>query len=185
MGSLLTGLVGGFIGSKHTALITTYNVIISTILSLIVFYQVAICGSNYMIDWRPVIDNSLVASLNDVITLMLLIILVFSSLTHICLLLSISDDPHIFRNMFYFCVWIFLNTIMFTQINIVISLVAFVVPVYFHFQSIKVFIMHFGLINYRLCHICVVGIPTLHHTSVPIIVTVATYYNTLEIYQKI
>lgn len=45
---------------------------------------------------RPVIDNSLVASLNDVITLMVLIILVFSSLTHICLLLSISDDPHIF-----------------------------------------------------------------------------------------
>ncbi len=69
MESLLAGLVRVFIGSKRAALITTYNVRISTILSLIVFYQVAICGSNYMIDWRPVIENSLVASLNDVITL--------------------------------------------------------------------------------------------------------------------
>ena len=69
MESLWAVLVRVFIGSKRAALITTYNVRISTILSLIVFYQVAICGSNYMIDWRPVIDNSLVASFNDVITL--------------------------------------------------------------------------------------------------------------------
>lgn len=74
---------------------------------------------------------------------------------------------------------------MFTQINIVIFLVAFVVAVYFHFQSIKIFITHFGWTNYRLSHICVVGIPTLHHTAVPIIVTVATYYSSLEIYKKI
>ena len=45
MGSLLAGLFGRFLGFKEARLITRAGLIISTIYSLIVFFEVAFCGS--------------------------------------------------------------------------------------------------------------------------------------------
>ena len=46
MGSLLAGLFGRFLGFKGSGLVTTTAVLISTFLSVIAFYEVALCGSH-------------------------------------------------------------------------------------------------------------------------------------------
>lgn len=53
LGSAVSGLFGRFIGSRGAALITTTCVILSSIISVVAFYEVALCNSTCYVKLAP------------------------------------------------------------------------------------------------------------------------------------
>jgi NADH-quinone oxidoreductase subunit L len=45
LGSLIVGFLGSLVGRKGSVIITTFSVALSSIFSLLAFYEVAICHS--------------------------------------------------------------------------------------------------------------------------------------------
>src|ERR1700709_1423012 len=96
MGSLLAGLFGRFLGFKGARLITTAGLIISTIFSLIVFFEVAFCGSHCTLSlshwfYSEMVDASWGFYLDTLTVVMLLVVTSVSTLVH---LYSISYMSH-------------------------------------------------------------------------------------------
>ncbi len=122
MGSLLAGLFGRFLGFKGATLITTAGVIISTIVSLIVFYEVALCGSNCTLsltNWfsSEMVDVSWGFYFDTLTVVMLVVVTSVSSLVHIYSLSYMSHDPHIPRFMCYLSIFTFFMLMLVTADN--------------------------------------------------------------------
>jgi NADH-ubiquinone oxidoreductase chain 5 len=113
MGSLLAGLFGRFLGFKGGALVTTTAVLISTLLSLIAFYEVALCGSHCTVSlgsWFSceMLDTGWGFYFDTLTVVMLLVVTSVSTLVHIYSLSYMSHDPHIPRFMCYLSILHFL-----------------------------------------------------------------------------
>ena len=83
IGSAVSGFFGRFLGRKGAAIITTSTVSTSALLSFIVFYEVALCGSPCYITLFPWIDSGAFQAswgfLFDSLTAVMLIVVTFVS----------------------------------------------------------------------------------------------------------
>ena len=122
MGSLLAGLFGRFLGFKGGRLITTAGLIISTIFSLIVFFEVALCGSHCTLSlsnwfYSEMVDASWGFYFDTLTVVMLLVITSVSSLVHVYSISYMSHDPHIPRFMCYLSLFTFFMLMLVTADN--------------------------------------------------------------------
>nr|YP_009115269.1 NADH dehydrogenase subunit 5 [Berkeleya fennica]AJA05790.1 NADH dehydrogenase subunit 5 [Berkeleya fennica] len=124
IGSCLAGLFGRYLGSWGSAIITTSCLFVSFLISLFVFYEVALVGcvvyiklATWMssevlhIDWGFMFD-SLTASMCVVVTFI-------SFLVHLYSTEYMSHDPHLPRFMAYLSLFTFFMLILITADNFV------------------------------------------------------------------
>jgi len=113
LGSLTVGLFGRYFGQRGAAFISTTSVILSCILSVIAFYEVALAKATCSITIAPwIVSDMLDASwglLFDSLTVVMLIVVTFvSSLVHVYSISYMAGDPHSSRFMCYLSIFTFL-----------------------------------------------------------------------------
>ena len=128
LGSISAGLLGRKVGVTGAQLITTACLIISTVLALIAFYEIGLCGSSVTINLFSWIDSELMdvswTFMFDSLTVsMLLAVLCVSSLVHIFSMDYISADPHNQRFFSYLSMFTFFMLILVTGDNYLIMFV--------------------------------------------------------------
>lgn len=128
LGSIAAGLYGRVAGVKGAQIITTSCIRISAILSLVAFYEVALCNSPVQIDFGRWIDCGLInihwSFMFDSLTVrILLAVLIVSSLVHVFSIDYISADPHNQRFFSYLRIFTFFIVILVTANNYLVIFV--------------------------------------------------------------
>jgi len=124
LGSAASGLFGRFLGSRGAAVITTTCVILSSILSCIAFYEVALGASTCTLKIAPWIKSEMFDAswglLFDSLTVVMLIVVTFvSSLVHLYSISYMSHDPHSPRFMCYLSIFTFFMLMLVTGDNFI------------------------------------------------------------------
>lgn len=124
LGSAAAGFFGRFLGSRGAAVVTTSCVIISSILSCIAFYEVALGASTCIVQVAPWIKSEMFDAswslLFDSLTVVMLIVVTFvSSLVHIYSISYMSHDPHSPRFMSYLSIFTFFMLMLVTGDNFI------------------------------------------------------------------
>jgi NADH-ubiquinone oxidoreductase chain 5 len=106
LGSLLGGLFGRFLGPQGSSIVTTSSIGLTSILSMIAFFEVALAGSPCYIKLGAWIDSELFniswGFLFDSLTVVMLVVVTFiSTLVHLYATEYMSHDPHLPRFMSY------------------------------------------------------------------------------------
>ena len=122
--SITAGFFGRFIGPYGSAILTVCCLFITVILSLTIFYEVAIIGCPVYIKLMPWIDSEL---LNvdwgfqfDTLTAVMCCVVTFvSSLVHLYSTEYMSHDPHLPRFMSYLSLFTFFMLILITADNFI------------------------------------------------------------------
>jgi proton-translocating NADH-quinone oxidoreductase chain L len=122
LGSFLAGIFGRFLGYRGAALITTTCVVVSSLLSCIAFYEVALSGSLCTLHLTPwffceMFDASWGFYFDSLTVVMLIVITFVSSLVHIYSISYMSEDPHIPRFMSYLSIFTFFMLMLVTSDN--------------------------------------------------------------------
>nr|YP_009675912.1 NADH dehydrogenase subunit 5 [Ptilidium ciliare]QDE12713.1 NADH dehydrogenase subunit 5 [Ptilidium ciliare]QIA60096.1 NADH dehydrogenase subunit 5 [Ptilidium ciliare var. pulcherrimum] len=124
IGSFAAGFFGRFLGSRGVAVVTTTCVSLSSILSCIAFYEVALCASACYIRIAPWIFSELFDAawgfLFDSLTvILLLVVTIVSSLVHIYSISYMSGDPHSPRFFCYLSIFTFFMPMLVTGDNFI------------------------------------------------------------------
>lgn len=124
LGSILTGFLGRFLGHKGSSIISIICVFLSTLLSILAFYEVGLLGINHYITVSPWIEVGLLkiswSFLFDSITVtMLVVITLISSLVHLYSLEYMQNDPHLPRFMAFLEIFTFFMLVLVTSDNLV------------------------------------------------------------------
>lgn len=124
IGSCLAGLFGRYLGSLGSAFITTSCLVLSFLLSLFAFYEVALFESPVYIKLTTWISSEVLnidwGFMFDSLTVSMCIIVTFiSSLVHIYSIEYMSHDPHLSRFMSYLSLFTFFMLILVTADNYV------------------------------------------------------------------
>lgn len=128
LGSITSGLLGRKIGVTGAHVITCSCLIISTLLAIVAFYEVGLCGSPVSINLVSWIDSELMdvswGFLFDSLTVsMLLPVLVVSALVHIFSVDYMSSDPHNQRFFSYLSMFTFFILVLVTGDNYLVMFV--------------------------------------------------------------
>ncbi|CAO1638518.1 unnamed protein product (mitochondrion) [Parajaminaea phylloscopi] len=128
LGSITAGLLGRKVGVTGAQLITTTSLVTSTVLCLIAFYEIGLCGSSVTINlfsWidSEVMDVSWTFMFDSLTVSMLLAVLVVSSLVHVFSMDYMSADPHNQRFFSYLSMFTFFMLILVTGDNYLIMFV--------------------------------------------------------------
>ena len=123
-GFCLAGLFGRYLGSWGSAIITTTCLFISFLISLFVFYEVALMGSFVYIKLATWISSDLLhinwGFLFDSLTAIMCVVVTFISfLVHLYSTEYMSHDPHLARFMSYLSLFTFFMLILVTADNFV------------------------------------------------------------------
>lgn len=124
LASLTAGIFGRFLGFKGAAIITTSCVLISALLSTVVFYEVALSGSCCYIKLAPWFFSEMFDAwwgfYFDSITAVMLVVVTFvSSLVHIYSISYMSGDAHVPRFMCYLSIFTFFMLMLITADNFI------------------------------------------------------------------
>ena len=124
IGFLIAGLFGRQIGDRASQVVTSGLLVISAILSVIAFFDVALGGNSYRIlvlDWIYSGDLSIDWALKiDTLTaVMLVVVTVVSSIVHIYSIGYMSHDPHNPRFFAYLSLFTFAMLMLVTADNLV------------------------------------------------------------------
>jgi NADH-ubiquinone oxidoreductase chain 5 len=124
LGSAASGLFGRFLGSRGAAVVATSCVIMSSILSGVAFYEVALGGSTCIFRIAPWMKSEMFDAswglLFDSLTVVMLIVVTFvSSLVHLYSISYMSHDPHSPRFMSYLSIFTFFMLILVTGDNFI------------------------------------------------------------------
>ncbi|MBJ6359878.1 NADH-quinone oxidoreductase subunit L [Paenibacillus sp. MAHUQ-46] len=122
LGSLTAGFFGRFIGYRGAAIITTVNVLLAAILSIIIFYEVGLSGVTCTIDLAPWVASEMFDAnwgfLFDSLTaVMLVVITSISTLVHLYSISYMDGDPHLPRFMSYLSIFTFFMLMLVTGDN--------------------------------------------------------------------
>jgi NADH-ubiquinone oxidoreductase chain 5 len=122
LSSVLTGFFGFLIGGKGSVRVSVKLMVLSSLLSVIIFYEVAVGGSfcylkifdwidldMLQISWRFMFDSLTVS--------LLLAVIFISTLVHIFSSEYMGDDPHLVRFMSYISLFTFFMLILITSDN--------------------------------------------------------------------
>lgn len=121
--SIASGLFGRFLGHRGAALITTGSVLVSCLLSIAVFYEVALAKSPCYLTLAPWIVSFMLDAtwgfLFDSLTGIMLIVVTFiSSLVHLYSISYMEHDPHSTRFMCYLSFFTFCMLMLITSDNL-------------------------------------------------------------------
>jgi proton-translocating NADH-quinone oxidoreductase chain L len=122
LGSIFTGFLGRFIGFRGATLLTTASVFLSGVLSLIAFYQVALCGSPCSIRLAPWFVSEMFDAywgfyFDSLTVVMLIVITSISTLVHVYSISYMGQDPHLPRFMCYLSIFTFFMLMLVTADN--------------------------------------------------------------------
>lgn len=128
LGSIISGFFGRKVGVTGSQLITTICVMLTTLLSIVAFFEVGLNNNPVSIELFSWIDSE---SLNvlwgfnfDSLTVSMLIpVLIVSSLVHLYSWGYMSHDPHIQRFMSYLSLFTFMMIILVTANNFLVMFV--------------------------------------------------------------
>ena len=128
LGALSGGLLGRKLGVTGTQLITSGSVIITCLLSLVAFYEVALSNSPVSIKLAKWVDSELLKvdwGFNfDALTVsMLLPVLIVSALVHVYSIGYMSEDPHQQRFFSYLTMFTFFMLILVTGDNYLVMFI--------------------------------------------------------------
>lgn len=123
LGSGISALFGRFIGARGAALVTTTCVVLSCVLSLLAFYEVALGGCACYIRVAPWIYSDMLDAswglLFDSLTVVMLVVVTFvSSLVHVYSISYMYHDPHSTRFMCYLSIFTFFMLMLVTADNL-------------------------------------------------------------------
>lgn len=128
LGAATSGLLGRKLGVTGAQLITCACMITAALLSIVAFYEVALCGSPVSIHLSSWIDSGMMAVdwafMFDSLTVsMLLPVLVVSSMVHVYSISYMSADPHNQRFFSYLSMFTFFMLILVAGDNYLILFV--------------------------------------------------------------
>nr|YP_010726704.1 NADH dehydrogenase subunit 5 [Cystoclonium purpureum f. stellatum]WDY85191.1 NADH dehydrogenase subunit 5 [Cystoclonium purpureum f. stellatum] len=123
LGSLVSGLGGRWLGCWGSSQISTLCILVSSILSLIAFYEVGFSGISCHIILSPWLESGNLkvnwGFLFDSISIVMLIVITFiSTLVHLYSIKYMEMDPHRPRFMSYLCIFTFFMLILVTADNL-------------------------------------------------------------------
>jgi NADH-ubiquinone oxidoreductase chain 5 len=124
IGACIAGFFGRFIAKEGAQFITTFLVSLSGLLSIIAFYEVALCNSPCYINLVTWIDSELLycswGFIFDTLTVVMLIVVTsISSLVHLYSIGYMNEDPHVPRFMAYLSLFTFFMLILVTGDNFI------------------------------------------------------------------
>jgi NADH-ubiquinone oxidoreductase chain 5 len=127
-GSAVAGLLGRKIGVTGAHFITTGSLMATTVLALVAFYEVGLCGSPVSIQTFDWIDSEFMlvnwGFLFDSLTVSMLIpVLVVSSLVHLYSISYMAEDPHNQRFFSYLSMFTFFMLVLVAGDNYLIMFV--------------------------------------------------------------
>jgi proton-translocating NADH-quinone oxidoreductase chain L len=122
LGSIFSGFFGRFLGFRGASLITITCVLSSIILSVIAFYEVALCGSPCSLELAPWFVSEFFNAnwgfyFDSLTVVMLLVITSISTLVHIYSVSYMEYDPHLPRFMCYLSIFTFFMLMLVTADN--------------------------------------------------------------------
>ena len=128
LGSIVSGFFGRKVGVRGAQLITCFNVILTTILAVLAFFEVGFNNIPVSIELFRWIDsewfNIIWGFEFDSLTVtMLLPVLIISSLVHIYSISYMSNDPHNQRFFSYLSLFTFMMIILVTGNNYLLMFV--------------------------------------------------------------
>jgi len=123
-GSLFAGLLGRYLGYRGAALISTFCVFSSCMLSWIAFYEVGLSGSPCYIKLAPwfhseMFDASWGFLFDSLTVVMLIVVTSISSLVHLYSISYMGEDPHLPRFMSYLSIFTFFMLVLVTADNFI------------------------------------------------------------------
>nr|WCH57960.1 NADH dehydrogenase subunit 5 [Hypnea marchantiae] len=123
LGALFSGLLGRWIGSKGSCILTTFCVLLSGVFSGIAFFEVGLSGTIIHLILESWIESGLLiikwGFLFDTVTATMLIVITWvSTLVHIYSISYMETDPHRPRFMCYLCVFTFFMLMLVTADNL-------------------------------------------------------------------
>lgn len=124
LGALSGLLFGSKVGKERAVLLTVVSVLVSFILSVLIFYEVGICRSPCIMKVFTIFEISNyyidVSFLFDTITAVMLVVVTFVSLlVHFFSVEYMNSDPHFVRFMSYLSLFTFFMLILVTSGNLV------------------------------------------------------------------
>nr|NP_044800.1 NADH dehydrogenase subunit 5 [Reclinomonas americana]AAD11915.1 NADH dehydrogenase subunit 5 [Reclinomonas americana] len=124
LGSITAGFFGRYLGKQGAAIITTSCVGLSSLFSMVAFYEVGLCGSPCYLRLFNWIDSEMLHAswgfLFDSLTVvMLIVVTIVSSLVHLYSIGYMSHDPHLPRFMSYLSLFTFFMLMLVTGDNFV------------------------------------------------------------------
>lgn len=122
IGSLFSLFFGRFLGKNGVTFLSTFLIVISFFLSLLVFFEVALSNCPCFFTLLPWINSDLFTPFwgfyFDTLTSIMLIVITFiSMLVHIYSISYMNEDPHIIRFMSYLSLFTFFMLILVTSDN--------------------------------------------------------------------
>lgn len=128
LGSISSGLFGRKLGVTGAQIITCVCMVISSFLSMVAFYEVALCGSPVSVYLSSWIDSGLMSvdwafTFDSLTVSMLLPVLFVSSMVHIYSVTYMSADPHNQRFFAYLSMFTFFMLILVAGDNYLILFV--------------------------------------------------------------
>jgi NADH-ubiquinone oxidoreductase chain 5 len=124
LGAFIAGFFGRLIGKQGATIVTTFSVFLSSVFSLLAFYEVILCHSVCsfkLFTWME--SNSLIISwgfLFDALTVTMLVVVTFiSTLVHLYSISYMSEDPHLPRFMAYLSLFTFFMLMLISADNYV------------------------------------------------------------------
>ena len=128
IGSIISGFLGRKIGTSGAQFITCTSILIATILSVLIFFEVGFNGIPVkfkLFKWVDVESLDIFWSFNfDSLTVSMLIpVLIISCLVHIYSISYMSHDPHNQRFFSYLSLFTFMMVILVTSDNFLVMFV--------------------------------------------------------------
>ena len=122
LASFFAGIFGRFLGFRGAAFITTGCVFISSFLSFLAFYEVALLGSPCSIEYSPwffseMFDASWGFYFDSLTVVMLIVVTSVSTLVHVYSISYMGQDPHLPRFMSYLSIFTFFMLMLVTADN--------------------------------------------------------------------
>jgi NADH-ubiquinone oxidoreductase chain 5 len=124
LGAFIAGFFGRLLGKQGATIVTTFSVFLSSVFSLLAFYEVILCHSVCsfkLFTWME--SNSLIISwgfLFDALTVTMLVVVTFiSTLVHLYSISYMSEDPHLPRFMAYLSLFTFFMLMLISADNYV------------------------------------------------------------------
>lgn len=124
VGSLISGFGGRWLGCYGSSIFATFCVLLSTLVSFFVLYEIGFCGTTCYILLGSWIDSGILRVswgflFDSVTAIMLIVVTSISSLVHLYSIKYMETDPHRPRFMAYLEIFTFFMLVLVTADNLV------------------------------------------------------------------
>jgi len=127
-GAILSGFFGRSLGVKGSFIINVTCLLITTLLSFVAFYEVALCKSTVSLELFPWVSSEILKInwsfyFDELTVSMLIPVLIVSLLVHLYSVGYMGEDPHVQRFFSYISLFTGLMLILVTADNFLVMFV--------------------------------------------------------------